>query len=56
LNVEGIQIKETENGMIIALEGDLYKKIAQEWERGNIKPFYSHLKLFVKNIQTDYAI
>ena len=56
MNIEGINIKETENGMIIVLEGDLYKKIAQEWEIGNIKPFYSHLKLFIKNIQIDYSI
>ncbi len=55
MDVEGIKIIETEHGMKIILEGDLYKKIAQEWEKGNIKPFYSYLKQFIKNIQADYA-
>jgi hypothetical protein len=52
----GISVKETEKGLQINLDGELYKKIAQEWEEGKIKPFFTHLKEFIKQIQSNYDL
>ncbi|MHA2307437.1 MAG: hypothetical protein ACXACU_18815 [Candidatus Hodarchaeales archaeon] len=50
----GISIKETNSGLQLNLDGIMFKKIAQEWEKGNIKPFYSHLKKFLKDLEREY--
>lgn len=50
----GISVKETEKGLQLNLDGELYKKIAQEWDQGKIKPFFIHLKEFIKRLQSDY--
>jgi hypothetical protein len=50
----GISVKETEKGLQLNLDGELYKKIAKDWELGKFKPFYTRLKEFIKLIQEDY--
>ncbi len=50
----GISVKETESGLQLNLDGSMFKKIAQEWAEGKFKPFYSHLKNFVKELEKDY--
>ncbi len=47
----GISVKETESGLQLNLDGSMFKKIAQEWAEGKFKPFYSHLKNFVKELK-----
>ncbi|MFX0085406.1 MAG: hypothetical protein ACFFAU_07005 [Candidatus Hodarchaeota archaeon] len=50
----GISVKETESGLQLDLDGLMFKKIAQEWAEGKFKPFYSHLKNFIKELERDY--
>ncbi|MHA1973866.1 MAG: hypothetical protein ACTSW1_12790 [Candidatus Hodarchaeales archaeon] len=52
--IQGIEIKETNDGMQINLKGELYKSIAKEWEKGNVKQFYSHLKSFITKLNEEY--
>jgi hypothetical protein len=51
----GISVKDTGKGLQLTLDGEMYRKIAQEWEQGNLKPFFSHLKEFIKQIEKDYG-
>jgi hypothetical protein len=51
----GISVKETEKGFQLSLDGELYRKIAQEWSQGKIKPFYNRLKDFIKALENDYG-
>ncbi|MHA1226919.1 MAG: hypothetical protein ACTSR2_12905 [Candidatus Hodarchaeales archaeon] len=53
--IQGIEIKETIDGMQIILKGELYRSIAKEWEKGNVERFYSHLKTFIKHLQEEYS-
>ena len=50
----GISVKETDSGLQLNLDGIMFKKIAQEWAQGKFKPFYSHLKNFIKDLEKDY--
>ncbi len=52
---DGISVKETSSGLQLNLDGILFKKIAQDWEQGNVKPFYTHLKKFLKELENDYS-
>jgi hypothetical protein len=52
---QGISVKETEKGLQLNLNGELYKKIAKDWEQGNFKPFYPRLKEFIKRLKEDYS-
>lgn len=51
----GISVKDTGNGLQLTLDGEMYRKIAQEWEQGKLHPFYSHLKEFIKLLEKDYG-
>ena len=51
----GITLKDTGKGLQLTLDGEIYRKIAQDWEQGKVKPFFSHLKEFVKQIEKDYG-
>ena len=50
----GISVKETEKGLQLSLDGELYRTIAQEWNQGKIKPFYNRLKEFIQALEHDY--
>ncbi|MHA1984270.1 MAG: hypothetical protein ACW967_07935 [Candidatus Hodarchaeales archaeon] len=50
-DLTGISIKTTENGFVIQLTGDMYKKLGEEINSGKItKPFYHELKKFIREI------
>jgi hypothetical protein len=50
-DLTGISIKTTENGFVIQLTGDIYKKLGEEINSGKItKPFYHELKKFIREI------
>ena len=53
---DGISVKETSSGLQLNLDGILFKKIAQNWEQGNVKPFYTHLKKFLRELEKDYSL
>ena len=55
LKEAGISVKDTGKGLQLTLDGEMYRKIAQEWEQGKLKPFFSHLKEFIKQIEKDYG-
>jgi hypothetical protein len=55
LKEAGISVKDTGKGLQLTLDGEMYRKIAQEWEQGKLKPFFSHLKAFIKQIEKDYG-
>ncbi len=52
---EGISVQQTSTGLQLILEGDLYKKIAAKWEEGQLRPFYSLLKEFIKALEKTYT-
>ncbi|MHA1991737.1 MAG: hypothetical protein ACW981_12805 [Candidatus Hodarchaeales archaeon] len=50
-DLTGVSIKTTENGFVIQLTGDMYKKLGEEINRGKItKSFYHELKKFIREI------
>lgn len=51
----GIIVKDTGKGLQLNLDGEMYRKIAQEWEQGKLRPFYTHLKDFIKHLEEDYG-
>ncbi|MFW9855066.1 MAG: hypothetical protein ACFFFG_08390 [Candidatus Thorarchaeota archaeon] len=51
----GISVIETEKGFQLSLDGEIYRKIAQDWNQGKIKPFYTRLKDFIKALEHDYG-
>ncbi len=52
---KGISIRDTGVGIEIRLDGNIFRKIALEWEQGIVKPFYTHLKAFVMQLERDYG-
>ena len=52
---EGISVQQTSTGLQHILEGDLYKHIAAKWEEGQLRPFYSLLKEFIKALENTYT-
>ena len=56
LSESGITVKDTGKGLQLNLEGEMYHKIAQEWEQGKLRPFYTHLKEFISRLEKDYGI
>ena len=42
----GISVKDTGIGLQLNLDGEMFRKIAHEWEQGKLRPFYTHLKDF----------
>ena len=51
---EGISVSQTSTGLQLTLEGEMYRKIARQWEEGQLKPFYSILKEFIKTLEQAY--
>ncbi|OLS16635.1 MAG: hypothetical protein HeimC3_52800 [Candidatus Heimdallarchaeota archaeon LC_3] len=51
INLTGISIKKTNNGFSINLTGDIYRKIGEKVNNGELtKPFYGELKKFIREI------
>ncbi|MHA2224750.1 MAG: hypothetical protein ACXAC8_06075 [Candidatus Hodarchaeales archaeon] len=55
MNESGISVTDTGKGLQLDLDGEMYRKIAQEWARGKIRPFFTHLKEFIKQLESDYG-
>ena len=53
---KGISIKATGVGIEIRLDGDIFQTIALEWEQGKTKPFYTHLKKFIQELEKEYTV
>ncbi|MHA2203058.1 MAG: hypothetical protein ACW991_05165 [Candidatus Hodarchaeales archaeon] len=51
----GISVKDTGKGLQLTLDGEMYRIIAQNWEQGKLKPFFSHLKEFIRQLEKDYG-
>ncbi len=51
---EGIKVQKTATGLQLTLEGELYLEIAQKWEEGKIRPFFTYLKKFIKELEESY--
>ena len=54
VDYEGIKVQKTTTGLQLTLEGEMYREIAQKWEQGKIRPFYSLLKDFIKALEVTY--
>jgi len=54
MGIDGISVQQTKTGLKLILEGDLYKSIAAKWEQGQLRPFYSLLKDFIKALDDSY--
>jgi len=54
MDKEGINVQKTTTGLQLTLEGEMYRGIAQKWEEGKIRPFYSLLKNFIKALEVAY--
>jgi hypothetical protein len=52
---EGISVQQTETGLQLNLEGELYKSIAENWEKGQFRPFYTILKNFINELNKSYT-
>ena len=52
---DGINVVKTTHGLQLSLDGDMYKKIAQNWEEGKVSPFFSILKEFIKRLEEEYS-
>ena len=50
----GISVVQTSTGLQLTLEGEMYQQIAKQWEEGQLKPFYSILKEFIKSLKEAY--
>ncbi|MHA1975671.1 MAG: hypothetical protein ACW98I_02090 [Candidatus Hodarchaeales archaeon] len=55
MDLDGITVQQTNSGLKLVLEGDFYKSIAEKWEQGQVRPFYSILKDFIKALDSSYA-
>ena len=55
MDIEGITVQQTNTGLKLVLEGDFYKSIAAKWEQGQIRPFYTILKDFIRALDKSYA-
>ncbi|MCK4848140.1 MAG: hypothetical protein KAT16_03870 [Candidatus Heimdallarchaeota archaeon] len=51
---EGIEVRKTTTGLQLTLEGEMYREIAQKWEKGKVHPFFSLLKDFIKALEVAY--
>jgi hypothetical protein len=51
---KGISVEQTETGMRLSLDGNLYQSIAKKWEEGEFKPFYPLLKEFISALKDAY--
>jgi len=54
MDFEGIKVEKKTTGLQLTLEGEMYREIAQNWEDGKIRPFYSILKDFIKALEQTY--
>jgi hypothetical protein len=54
MEYEGIKVQKTTTGLQLILEGEMYCEIAQMWEEGKIRPFFSLLKDFIKALELAY--
>lgn len=54
MELSGISIIQTKNGLQLTLEGKFYQEIAKKWEEGQLKPFYSILKNFIQELNQAY--
>ncbi len=54
METDGISVQQTTTGLKLVLEGDLYKSIAAKWEEGQLRPFYTLLKDFIKALEESY--
>ncbi len=50
----GISVVQTSTGLQLTLEGEMYRQIAKQCENGQLKPFYSILKEFIKSLKEAY--
>ncbi len=51
MEYEGIKVQKTATGLQLTLEGEMYREIAQKWEKGNVQPFFSLLKDFIRALE-----
>jgi len=54
MDYDGINVQKTSTGLQLSLEGEMYRQIAQKWEEGKIRPFFSLLKDFIKALEQIY--
>jgi len=54
MDFEGIKVEKITTGLQLTLEGEMFREIAQNWEDGKIRPFYSILKVFIKDLEQIY--
>ncbi len=54
MDFEGIKVEKINTGLQLTLEGEMYREIAQNWEDGEIRPFYSILKDFIKALEKTF--
>ena len=51
MEYQGIKVQKTTTGLQLTLEGEMYREIAQKWEKGKVQPFFSLLKDFIKALE-----
>ena len=48
--IEGVKVKYIPDGFVIELKGEIYSKLGNRIEKGEVKEFYKLLKTFVHDL------